>query len=456
MLRASNPTLIDGTLLYLHYPNPDYTQLYRRMLKDVDLALAGLGFMTDDIRMVRNSYLCLKDDRSRMFRASEAPQDWPVIIVGSGPSLDQTIDDLKRNADRAVIIACGTALPALLRHGVRPDLFTILENTPAIYDYLKAADESWGLDGITLIASTTVDPRVPAMFGDSVLFLRSGLASHPMFNLDPAMTLEWVQPTVTNTGLATALGFGFRTVYLFGVDLGSREPARHHSAASPYHADGLEFTATLDVGLPGNFGGTVYASHVFLWACDAFEQAISVHRRSVQVINCSDGIFIRGTTPKLARTLTLPAPATPKAEVLRRIVGSLEPFGAERFRAAWSLERLVAEQTELRDALKASLDDAEDGRALLARLMPLMLRPGARPAHHFIRGTLMQMMIVVGYYVLRTRPENAQAMTDLARRLLAEEIDRLTEVILGFLADLESGATVGPWLCDPKGIPTDL
>ena len=44
----------------------------------------------------------------------------PAIIVGAGPSLDGSLEDLKTAADRALVIACSAAARPLLGSGISP------------------------------------------------------------------------------------------------------------------------------------------------------------------------------------------------------------------------------------------------------------------------------------------------------------------------------------------------
>ena len=49
-------------------------------------------------------------------------KDVPAIVVGSGPSLGMEIEWLRKLKNHALIIAAGSSIQALMRHGVEPDL----------------------------------------------------------------------------------------------------------------------------------------------------------------------------------------------------------------------------------------------------------------------------------------------------------------------------------------------
>lgn len=52
----------------------------------------------------------------------KAAKDVPAVVVGIGPSLDDSIADLKRAPRHAIVIATDAALRPLARHGIHPDL----------------------------------------------------------------------------------------------------------------------------------------------------------------------------------------------------------------------------------------------------------------------------------------------------------------------------------------------
>ena len=49
------------------------------------------------------------------------------MIVGAGPSLDDSLAALARSRDRAVVLAADTALRPLLAAGIRPDIVAAVD-----------------------------------------------------------------------------------------------------------------------------------------------------------------------------------------------------------------------------------------------------------------------------------------------------------------------------------------
>ena len=60
------------------------------------------------------------------------PRDMPAIVVAAGPSLNKNIDELKRAKGKAFIIAVDTAIKPLLKKGIIPDMFAIVDGKKPI------------------------------------------------------------------------------------------------------------------------------------------------------------------------------------------------------------------------------------------------------------------------------------------------------------------------------------
>ena len=56
----------------------------------------------------------------------------PVFVIGSGPSLDNDIPFIRKNQDKAIVVACGTAIDTLYHAGIKPDFYACTERTPEI------------------------------------------------------------------------------------------------------------------------------------------------------------------------------------------------------------------------------------------------------------------------------------------------------------------------------------
>lgn len=85
----------------------------------------------------------------------------PAILIGAGPSLDESVCTIKKYADRAVIMAVDTAFAILMRHGIRPDFVVSVDPQPIT---LRHFDGLWDAR-VPLIITPVSCAQVVARYG---------------------------------------------------------------------------------------------------------------------------------------------------------------------------------------------------------------------------------------------------------------------------------------------------
>jgi len=422
LMRSSCPMTVDWSRVHQAYPSPVLDAALGEFRRDANLIGIGLGFFHDEMEMTRASYMNLKDADYRILKRSSDALRTPVFVVGSGPSLDDDIEVIKANQDRAVIISCGTASRVLLANGIKPDFQMLLENGAAPYRALAAVHEEFGFGDATLIASNTVDPRVKKLFQDTVYYFRTALSSYALFSPGQQFSLEDSGPTVTNTGVAAALAMGFREMYLFGVDLGTRSLKRHHSKHSLYRHDddakdgqkgAMDFTTKFDQRDIGNFGGLIHTETIMLWTRDALARAIGQFRPAVEAFNCSDGLLIENTRPMNASSIRLKSTPEGKIKDLAKVRGSFPPGTEAHFKERWERENWPEYVKSLLDKLQGAVEDhagnINDIIVEFADLMITEFRGPATVAQFFVRGTVMMVAMCLDYYARRVQSADKTA-----------------------------------------------
>ena len=66
--------------------------------------------------------------------------DYPVVIVGAGPSLTKNLDVLREHQDNVFIIAVGRVVKLLHEKGINPDMVCIIDPNELQYDYISGVD----------------------------------------------------------------------------------------------------------------------------------------------------------------------------------------------------------------------------------------------------------------------------------------------------------------------------
>lgn len=87
----------------------------------------------------------------------------PAAIVGSGPTLDRNIKDIHLLKNKALIIACDSAVKALEAHGVEPDIIMVTDSKERIADFLRGID----VQKYTFVADTFIHPTTTELLQDA-------------------------------------------------------------------------------------------------------------------------------------------------------------------------------------------------------------------------------------------------------------------------------------------------
>ncbi len=235
---------------------------------------------------------------------SDAAKNTPVFIIGSGPSLDADIPFLRKNQDKALIVACGSALETLYQAGIQPDIYCAAERAPQIAGTIEMIPDKDFLNRITLLTADIIHPKVRALFAKVILLPKADelffwLAISELKERRELKYLVSCSPLVGNMGLAAILQSGFLRPYLFGLDCGRKPGAADmHSKYSALYQnlrinekDG-NYAAVCDY--PGNFGGSCRTGPVFLLSIRALEELLALYKDKVSCVNCSDGCLIQG------------------------------------------------------------------------------------------------------------------------------------------------------------------
>jgi hypothetical protein len=315
---------IANTYILPSYYTPALNKAIQNLRKQFKVVLA-MGEYYDHARYgLAHTYLSLEsgnkflkqsvpDEQKRLIKSL------PVFIVGNGPSLDNSIEYIRKYRHQVVVVSCGTAIRSLYKQGIQPDFHAEIEQNRATYDWINQVNDPVFLKGIKLLSVNGIHPDTANLFQATYLAFKDGEASTQIFrkhlerNNYSVASLSFAYPTVSNLALNYIIKMGFEIVYLFGVDLGYTDIMQHHSKFSAYYtADGKEvydYKAFHGSGVPvkGNFRGFVYTKPEFDVSKRLIEQVIASSKGQFDIYNCSDGVFIDGAKPLHAENILIPA-----------------------------------------------------------------------------------------------------------------------------------------------------
>ena len=161
----------------------------------------------------------------------------PALCIAAGPSLDSTLKYLKQIRSNFLIIACDSAVNALLDNGIKPQIVVTADifdtNFEKIKNYVDQLRESLLVYGIE---------SNPDNVRKYMAYHRIAVSSGSKLLLDwlsPWLDMDCRLPSLTSVSqmaVFTALALGADPVILVGMDLSYPE-GKSHSAASAMQED---------------------------------------------------------------------------------------------------------------------------------------------------------------------------------------------------------------------------
>lgn len=333
--------------IYSPFYQDGYEEIFEVLKSDLESRVfTGYGFYDDSrvalahtIKNVFNGVPCIKVDRSvnKIFGQSE----YPCFIVGNGPSLDNDIEFIKNNKNKAVVVSCGTALNTLLKNGIVPDFHAELERTAHVTHILKRAVKQYKDTGFfkktRFIGMSQVHHGVFDLFDKKGMFPKDSETGSTLLRYAlPELGVPLVghcAPSCTHTAVSTAVILGFRQFYFFGVDMGYRSADQHHSKDSIYSEVNDDMQAfykpaeSSDIEFEANFGDDpVYSSGFLPMFKSSLETIVKTWNTAftdkISFSNCSDGAKISGAEPLHSNELHFNDDLEDKDEILDDIMSS--------------------------------------------------------------------------------------------------------------------------------------
>lgn len=386
LMRGAAYSRIDGAFFQTHFKTDVFEKTVARIQERSPEMERSQGFFEDELLMIRNTAANLCAGSPRLFYDAGPPAgskgvERTMMIVGSGPSVTASMPQIARLRGEGVpVISAGTGIGPLLAAGITPDAHCEIENVPELVEVIRAYDPA-DLKRVTLLGSTTLDPRIPPCFNDLVYVLRAGLSSSALFTKGfPATGLAG--PTVANMACRAALGLGYSKLLLFGIDLGSKNADRHHADDTLYYTQEGDWwesgndMAAFVIPVEGNRGGTVYTNQPFMGARSAFETLFR-ERKGATVLNCSDGMRIPGAT--LADAAQISVTETDGAVAFRnqlQNLPSIDASGANLPSAIGAFAASFQGWTDRADRLLASFASRSAGLDALLDAVDALIAPG--------------------------------------------------------------------------------
>ena len=311
IMQSKGVFLTTSPFLLLHYSNEFNTEFSRIFNYQTPGITSLLGFFDDYAFGISHGAFAFSQGNNHFSRKEvslEKYKDIPVFVIGSGASLDTDIHFIQRFQDKAVIIACGTAVDALFHTGIKPDFWANTERVPEMYELIESIPDPHFFEDITLISSEVCHPLVQKKFLKAIFFGKNNEPFFPYIQKSLPKKLENIQessymnPLVGNMGISSAATLGFRKLYLFGMDNGLKvdDTQVHSKFASLFQNKGVNEENVFNYVCEGNFGHKCKTNLKYLQAIDNIKNVIdsiseAEDKQHISVYNCSDGALIPHT-----------------------------------------------------------------------------------------------------------------------------------------------------------------
>lgn len=302
---------------YQHTPGYELNVLIKKWTEDFFRFQYGHGFYNDAVTGLAHSIHHVRNKAALLTNKSKKlDHDTPIFIVGNGPSLDEAEEFLKKNQNKGIVVAAGTAIASLYKKGITTDFHVLVERPYSNYEIFGNIFPADEYKKVNLLGLNTLYPDTNKRYkwagiagkgneaGTCLLDVLSQIHTAQILPLIP-----YCNPVVANAALSFFLHMGFRNVYLFGVDNGKQPSGYHHSKDSIYKANNddddskgygcLEFDGRM---IDGNLGGHVISNDLFLVAHVQLEKLLNLFKVS-NCINVGNGAKLQGAIPTSAENL---------------------------------------------------------------------------------------------------------------------------------------------------------
>lgn len=146
----------------------------------------------------------------------------PVALVGGGPSLKNTLEELRTYKN---IMACGSVHDFMIKEGVYPKWCIVCDPDPLVINYMKLLSD----DTKYLIASQC-HPEVFNYVKDNKNYIwHAGGDGFDKSNFGENQVIMGGGCTIGTRAIAMAIAFGYRDIHLFGFDSCLDSSYSHHA-----------------------------------------------------------------------------------------------------------------------------------------------------------------------------------------------------------------------------------
>lgn len=233
------------------------------------------------------------------------------MVIAAGPSLEENIQWLKKNADNFILFAVFAALKILHRENIVPDIvIQIDEKEKETQELMNSFDNFDFLKKSIFIFSVSVPKVLLEKFDKNKIYLIEDRTSYRL-----AKT-RLISASVGDTAFAISLIFNAKQIYMLGLDFaladdGSTHSKDHHRSESLDTSHINEVQSSVDIfktvlHKKGNFREKVITTPLLAASIPKMNAFIQTLKSKTQTIyNLCDGVYFDNTIPLKVSDLNL-------------------------------------------------------------------------------------------------------------------------------------------------------
>lgn len=255
------------------------------------------GPCVDEFMMLFHTHVNYKRSNFDLLAAADFSVSLPLVVVGSGPSLDDCLSDLRALEGRSLLISAGSSLGTLLRAGIRPHFHVHVERgylgqLKSLYKDLLDSCELEDFGGIVGVLPTSIDPDLPSLYQRVVMYGRSAQTPVRAWSDLQSAVLRHEGPECLSAAFAFAMHLCPGRVFLIGCDLGAVEGAVDRSIGALGRS-----ARHFRLRVKGNLAQSVMTSSQMLLQLSYMQAAYAACPAAPEVLNLSNGIRLPFAKP---------------------------------------------------------------------------------------------------------------------------------------------------------------
>ncbi|WP_029407170.1 6-hydroxymethylpterin diphosphokinase MptE-like protein [Thiomicrorhabdus sp. Milos-T2] len=264
-----------------------------------------------------------------------------AIILGGGPTLDDSIEWIKENQNSLVIFAAARIALRLKKEGIVADFFVTVDPFDWSFDnskgVLEYAEES------VLAHSFHAQHKIVSQWRGLSIYMgpKYGWKTE---HYNDFGNIEAVGPTVTNSALHLAVGLGAQRVFLSGIDFCFAYGRTHESGSDEVKLKDT-FGKSSKAKVEDNAGNLTETGDDFYSAMQSMQQAVGIYRQKYNTEIISLGLHsakMTGVAYQPCSELTLNQ--DDKKEWFKELKLSIEVMGSEVLSASKETKKELTRQ----------------------------------------------------------------------------------------------------------------